>query len=229
MSIGSRVRELRDELGYTKRELAGRSGLSSNAIYLIEVGRRSPNAETLIRLAAALGVEVGDFFPKAQPLLFGEEEPEASKEEWRTVGEREAVPTLALEAVRRLLDERVGTSWLALPEEEWKGWWLVIPPEEARERRRQIVAEWEFLKPEFAALQEGKPSLLPRRMGEGGTFLTLWKRAVIEAPERVPTSGNEPDSALKRRQWEDRPLEWTEAKPPQAQGTPDDAGEAETG
>jgi len=60
--VGRRIRELRERRGLSLRTLAELSGLSVNAVSLIERGQSSPTVSTLHRLAAALGVRVVDFF-----------------------------------------------------------------------------------------------------------------------------------------------------------------------
>lgn len=60
--VGRRIRELREERGLSLRALAEASGLSVNAVSLIERGQSSPTVSTLHRLAAALGVRIVDFF-----------------------------------------------------------------------------------------------------------------------------------------------------------------------
>lgn len=60
-----RVRELREERGWNQTILGYHAGLSASQISLIETGKRNPSAETLQGIATALGVEVGDLFPKA--------------------------------------------------------------------------------------------------------------------------------------------------------------------
>lgn len=61
-NVGARIRSLRDEQGYSLRALAERSGLSVNAISLIERGENSPTVSSLHRLAKALNVPITDFF-----------------------------------------------------------------------------------------------------------------------------------------------------------------------
>jgi len=60
---------IREERGLSQQGLADASGVNKATINQIERGRRSPNARTLEKLAAALGVEMGDFFPLAQAPL----------------------------------------------------------------------------------------------------------------------------------------------------------------
>src|SRR4028118_1579369 len=64
-----RVRELREEKGWNQTVLGYHAGLSPSQISLIENGKRNPTAETLLGIARALGVEIGDLFPKAPSSL----------------------------------------------------------------------------------------------------------------------------------------------------------------
>jgi transcriptional regulator with XRE-family HTH domain len=60
---------IREERGLTQQGLADASGVNKATINQIERGRRSPNLETLEKLATGLDVEMADFFPKAQAPL----------------------------------------------------------------------------------------------------------------------------------------------------------------
>ena len=51
---GERVKRRRDELGYTRSDLAKVTGLSEHTIAYIEQGRSAPNLETLILLCEGL-------------------------------------------------------------------------------------------------------------------------------------------------------------------------------
>lgn len=66
---------LRVEQGWSQQRLAEESGVNKATINQIERGRRSPNVETLEKLADALGVGVADFFPKAQAPLWSDSTP----------------------------------------------------------------------------------------------------------------------------------------------------------
>jgi DNA-binding XRE family transcriptional regulator len=55
-----RLRELRDHRGWTRQELAERAGVSKEAIYTHERGRKHPRRDTLCLLAEALGVSPAD-------------------------------------------------------------------------------------------------------------------------------------------------------------------------
>ena len=51
---GERVKKRREELGYTRTDLAKTSGVSESTIAFIEQGRSAPNLETLILLCQGL-------------------------------------------------------------------------------------------------------------------------------------------------------------------------------
>ncbi len=61
-NVGQNIRNLREAQGYSLRTLAELSGLSTNAISLIERGENSPTVSSLHLLAKALGVSIADFF-----------------------------------------------------------------------------------------------------------------------------------------------------------------------
>jgi transcriptional regulator with XRE-family HTH domain len=61
-AVGRRVKLLREQRGLSLRTLAEKSGLSINAVSLIEHGQSSPTVASLHRLAAALEVRIVDFF-----------------------------------------------------------------------------------------------------------------------------------------------------------------------
>lgn len=56
IDFGKRLKELRDGAGLTQQALAEAAGLSKDAIYSIEAGKRRPTWDTAIALAGALGV-----------------------------------------------------------------------------------------------------------------------------------------------------------------------------
>jgi transcriptional regulator with XRE-family HTH domain len=62
VDVSSRLRELRESRGISMRTLATRSGLSANALSMIERGKTSPSVSTLYKLASALGVPITAFF-----------------------------------------------------------------------------------------------------------------------------------------------------------------------
>jgi transcriptional regulator with XRE-family HTH domain len=62
VDVANRLRELREGQGISMRTLATRSGLSANALSMIERGKTSPSVSTLYKLADALGVSITAFF-----------------------------------------------------------------------------------------------------------------------------------------------------------------------
>jgi len=68
VDVGGRLRELRTGIGVSMRTLARMSGLSANALSMIERGRTSPSVSTLYKLATAMGVPITAFF-RAEPSL----------------------------------------------------------------------------------------------------------------------------------------------------------------
>lgn len=62
IDVANRLRELREARGMSMRALAARSGLSANALSMIERGKTSPSVSTLYKLADAMGVPMTAFF-----------------------------------------------------------------------------------------------------------------------------------------------------------------------
>lgn len=62
VDVGHRLRVLREERNVSMRSLARRSGLSANALSMIERGLTSPSVSTLTKLANALEVPIMAFF-----------------------------------------------------------------------------------------------------------------------------------------------------------------------
>jgi Predicted transcriptional regulators len=62
VNVGENLQRLRTERGFSMRALAKSSGLSANALSMIERGRTSPSVSTLYKLADALNVPVTAFF-----------------------------------------------------------------------------------------------------------------------------------------------------------------------
>lgn len=58
--IGVVLREYRNKVGLTQKELAASLGVSINYISLIEIGKEYPSIDTLIRFAEGLNIEAGD-------------------------------------------------------------------------------------------------------------------------------------------------------------------------
>lgn len=85
VDVGLRLRILREERGISMRALARRSGLSANALSMIERGLTSPSVSTLNKLASALEVPITAFF---------RQEPTREQVVFRKASERTRVPFL---------------------------------------------------------------------------------------------------------------------------------------
>lgn len=62
VNVGDRLRELREERDLSLRAVARLSGLSANALSVIERGKSSPSVSTLYKIAGALEIPVTAFF-----------------------------------------------------------------------------------------------------------------------------------------------------------------------
>lgn len=62
VDVGTRLKELREARNISMRSLATKSGLSANALSMIERGKTSPSVSTLYKLADALGISITAFF-----------------------------------------------------------------------------------------------------------------------------------------------------------------------
>lgn len=59
-AFGQRVRELRKDRGFSQEELAHRAGLHYTYVGGIERGERNPALVNIGKIAAALGISVGE-------------------------------------------------------------------------------------------------------------------------------------------------------------------------
>ena len=57
-TVGERIRQQRQKLGYTQEHLASVAGMSKGFLSEVETGTRNPSAEYLLRIANALGVSL---------------------------------------------------------------------------------------------------------------------------------------------------------------------------
>jgi transcriptional regulator with XRE-family HTH domain len=60
--LARRIRTLRERRGLTQEDFATRCGISVSFASLLERGERSPSYETLVQVAAALGVPLAELF-----------------------------------------------------------------------------------------------------------------------------------------------------------------------
>ncbi len=73
VDVGARLKQLREDRRVSMRTLAKNSGLSANALSMIERGLTSPSVSTLTKLAGALEVPITAFFrrePDRQKVVF---------------------------------------------------------------------------------------------------------------------------------------------------------------
>lgn len=70
------LKRIRNERGWSQQKLADEAQINKVTLVHIETGKTSPNVDTLDKLALALEVEIGDFFPKAQAQLWQDPSPE---------------------------------------------------------------------------------------------------------------------------------------------------------
>lgn len=85
VNVGQRLREIRQEKGYSLRGLAEQSGLNVNTLSLIENNKSSPSVSTLQLLATTLGIPIMAFFETSQ---------EKKSIVFQKAGERQRAPFL---------------------------------------------------------------------------------------------------------------------------------------
>jgi transcriptional regulator with XRE-family HTH domain len=68
LTLGRRVRRLREGLRLTQEEFAKRCGISVSFASLLERGERSPSYDTLLTIARALEIPVADLFREGTAL-----------------------------------------------------------------------------------------------------------------------------------------------------------------
>jgi transcriptional regulator with XRE-family HTH domain len=66
MELGKRIRELREEIGFTQGQLAGEAAVSQGYLSQLENGDvRNPSAAVILRVAQAIHVDADDLFEAA--------------------------------------------------------------------------------------------------------------------------------------------------------------------
>ncbi len=69
VDVGTRLKDLREARKISIRGLASKSGLSANALSMIERSKTSPSVSTLYKIADALGVPITEFFsPRSEKI-----------------------------------------------------------------------------------------------------------------------------------------------------------------
>jgi XRE family transcriptional regulator, fatty acid utilization regulator len=160
--IGEEVKRRREEMKLTGAQLAERAGMAPSAVSQIETGKRTPSSASVIKLAAALGVEVGDLYPKGQPRL---------------------PDSLAIEDIL----ERAGTKtrWGALSDDTWNARLGELSAAEAMQLYEQVQAErLATLELRHQLAREGTPTekLFAARM---------WERYLVRTLRAAEAAGNE--------------------------------------
>jgi transcriptional regulator with XRE-family HTH domain len=96
--VGARIRILRNHRGMTQGELAGKIGVTFQQVQKYEKGTNRVGASRLSRIAAVLGVSVGELFETS-------ENESAAKSPFRLLAERDALRVLT--AFSRTTNPRV--------------------------------------------------------------------------------------------------------------------------
>jgi len=60
--MNERIREYREALNLTQKEMAERLGVEQSSVSMWETGKASPRADMLLRIAKLFGCTVGDLF-----------------------------------------------------------------------------------------------------------------------------------------------------------------------
>lgn len=68
--IGALIAEKRKHQGMTQDQVAVFSGIDSSNVRAYESGRSTPNIQSLIRIAKALGVKPGELLEGVEPEMF---------------------------------------------------------------------------------------------------------------------------------------------------------------
>ncbi len=66
IALGRQIRKVRQEKGFSQEHFALEAGLDRSYYGGVERGERNLAALNLMRIAVALGVEVGELFPKTE-------------------------------------------------------------------------------------------------------------------------------------------------------------------
>lgn len=100
-ALGTRIRKLRQSGAkkLTQEDLAEQADISVSFLSMIERGERAPHIGTLLRIAAALGVSIGELF-----LFANKEEPQLLDPMLRPLAEFVRNSSLTRRDMERLLD-----------------------------------------------------------------------------------------------------------------------------
>jgi transcriptional regulator with XRE-family HTH domain len=102
--VGARIRILRKHRGMSQGELAGKVGVTFQQVQKYEKGTNRVGASRLSRIAAVLGVSVGELFESSEDKS-AESKSAAAKSPFRLLAERDALRVLT--AFSRTTNPRV--------------------------------------------------------------------------------------------------------------------------
>lgn len=145
--VGKTVRRLREVRGLNQAQLAVSVGTGPSAISQIENGKRSPNSETLVKLARALEVEVADLFPKGQASLWlGDEQRHSADAGDVAVSTEKSQTQLKIEEAQRAIEallkqSGVSVRYLTMPREELEALYEAATLKEAKAITAAFVDE----------------------------------------------------------------------------------------
>src|SRR3954465_10476961 len=126
-----KLKQMRLERGWSQQDLADRAGVGQDTVSGLETGRRQPYPSTMRKLAAALDIDVSDFFreviadPKAPTQESAAAKAVADFRRFRTRAKRllnEELEMRNLEAVAHILDEAQAISNALLDDVGWRDW-----------------------------------------------------------------------------------------------------------
>lgn len=67
--LGNAVLKARRDMGLTQLELAKKANCASSAIFMVEAARQNMTIKSLLLIAAALNVQIGDLLPRTEQQL----------------------------------------------------------------------------------------------------------------------------------------------------------------
>jgi len=191
------LRRIRKERGLSQQRLAELANVDKVTIVHIEGGKVSPKVETLEKLAEALGVEIGDLFPKAQAPLFAELPDSATEEERRSLWVN------AVETARHLQESGRADMEYALA-----AWRESKERGEGSDARRAYLDEMgELLQRAYDAVRAVWNALTTNRLdlvdldeftelqGADRFYVDLWRMVQGEAGLSIRTDGEETTGA----------------------------------
>lgn len=79
--IGALIAQLRKRQGMTQDQVAVLSGIDSSNVRAYESGRSTPNIQSLVRIAAALGVQPGELLDGLEPDMFSARDDDGRRRE----------------------------------------------------------------------------------------------------------------------------------------------------